>query len=65
LRQLLLRAADAVRSKLLSLASPQVRDELLRVLATVTNALTSETIKPHDLTEAEHFVRSNAQRGTA
>ena len=63
LRELLLRATEAVRSKLLSLAAPQTRDRLLRALATVTNAVTTDVATPRDFTAAEHLVRSMHKEG--
>jgi uncharacterized protein (DUF2336 family) len=63
LRELLSRATEAVRSKLLALASPQARDEIMRVLATIANAVTGATSAPHDFTAAEQFVRSMHDEG--
>jgi uncharacterized protein (DUF2336 family) len=63
LRELLSRATEAVRSKLLSIASPQARDEIMRVLATIANAVTGEVAAPHDFTAAEQFVRSMHDEG--
>lgn len=63
-RDLLSRATDAVRSKLLSLAPPQARDEILRVLATVKNAVASETERPHDFSAAEQLIRAMHGDGT-
>ena len=45
-RQLILRATEAVRAKLLPLASPQARDEISRVLAKATDVVAAETEKP-------------------
>jgi uncharacterized protein (DUF2336 family) len=56
-RQLIARATEAVRAKLLSLASPQVRDEISRALAKATDVVAAETEKPRELTLAEHVVR--------
>jgi uncharacterized protein (DUF2336 family) len=55
-RELLSRASESVRSKLLALASPETRDEISRVLATATNAVASETRRPHNFTAAEQLV---------
>jgi hypothetical protein len=63
LRELLVRATDAVRSRLLSLASPQMQDEIRRVLAAVTNAVTGEIAGQRDFTAAEQLVRSLHNRG--
>jgi uncharacterized protein (DUF2336 family) len=56
-RQLIARATEAVRAKLLSLASPQVRDEVSRALAKATDVVASETERPREFTLAEHIVR--------
>jgi len=58
LRELLSRATEAVRSKLLALAAPETRDEILRVLATVANAVAGEAERPRDTTAAERLVRA-------
>ncbi len=42
LRQLLLRASEAVRSRLLAVAGPEIRDHIQRVLATVAEDIDSE-----------------------
>lgn len=42
LRQLLLRASEAVRSRLLAVAGPEIRDHIQRVLASVTEDIDSE-----------------------
>jgi hypothetical protein len=43
--------------KLLSLASPQARDEISRALAKATDVVASETERPRESTLAEHIVR--------
>jgi uncharacterized protein (DUF2336 family) len=63
LRDLLSRATEDVRAKLLSLASPEVRDEILRVLAAIKGAITAEASKPNNFTAAEHFVRAMHNEG--
>ncbi len=55
-RQLMLRATEAVRAKLLPLASPQARDEISRAVAKATDVVAAETEKPRQ-TLAEHIVR--------
>jgi uncharacterized protein (DUF2336 family) len=56
-RQLIARATEAVSAKLLSLASPQARDEISRALAKATDVVASETERPRESTLAEHIVR--------
>lgn len=60
---LLSRANEAVRAKLLSLAAPQTREEISRVLAKVTDAVASETARPHQLSAAEQSVRAMHSAG--
>jgi uncharacterized protein (DUF2336 family) len=63
LRELLVRATEAVRSRLVALAPPHIQDEIRRVLAAVTNAVTSEMANQRDFTAAEQLVRSLHNRG--
>jgi len=63
LRDLLSRATEAVRAKLMSLASPAVRDEILRVLATIKGAIAAEATEPNKFAAAEHFVRAMQNEG--
>jgi uncharacterized protein (DUF2336 family) len=64
LRELLLRASEAVRGKLLSLAPPQAQEAIRSVLANVANAITNEAAKPRDFTLAEKLVRSMHKAGS-
>ena len=58
LRELLLKATEAVRSRLLSLASPENQDEIRRVLAAICGEVTHEVTAPRDFTKALEFVVS-------
>lgn len=58
LRALLLRATDAVRSRLLSLAPAQAQDTVHGMLATVTSSVSNEAARPRDFSAAEQLVRS-------
>jgi uncharacterized protein (DUF2336 family) len=58
LKRLLLHAAGSVRQKLLTRASPQDREEILRVLDSATKAVANTTAAPDDSTAAEQLVRS-------
>jgi uncharacterized protein (DUF2336 family) len=62
LRDLLRRATEAVRQRLLSLVPPQRRDELKALIAKVANAIGGAT--EHDFSEAEAYVRSLEASGT-
>jgi uncharacterized protein (DUF2336 family) len=63
LRDLLSRATEAVRAKLMSLASPAVRDEILRALAAIKGAIVAEATEPNKFAAAEHFVRAMHNEG--
>jgi uncharacterized protein (DUF2336 family) len=60
---LLLRATDAVRSRLLSLAAAQAREAVPGMLATVTSTVSDEAAKPRDFSAAERLVRSMQDAG--
>ncbi len=63
LRELLLRATEAVRSRLLSCASPDIKTEIQRVLADVTNDVTRETIAPRDFMAAQARILDMQSKG--
>jgi uncharacterized protein (DUF2336 family) len=63
LRELLLRATDAVRSKLLSLAPAQAQEAIRGALAKITSAVGKEVEAPRDFSAAEKLVRAMHQRG--
>jgi uncharacterized protein (DUF2336 family) len=50
LRDLLLKATEAVRARLVSLAPPETRDEIQRVLAKISNEVTREATASRDFT---------------
>jgi uncharacterized protein (DUF2336 family) len=56
LRELLRRATDAVRAKIVSLAPPQMLDEIQRALADIADAVGNATAGQSDLTAAERTV---------
>jgi len=55
-RQLLLRATEAVRSRLLSRTPPEFQDEMRRALRAATEAVDQESGKPRDFQAAKAFV---------
>jgi uncharacterized protein (DUF2336 family) len=57
-RQLLLRASEAVRSRLLALAGPESRDHIQRVLATISEELGREAYahREQDEAQAQHLM---------
>ena len=56
LRELLLRATEAVRSRLLSRTPPEFREEVQRALASAAQAIDQESNKPRDFEAAKAFV---------
>jgi len=52
LRELLSKATEAVRSRLLSLATPENQDEIRRVLASIANAVGAEVTAPRNFESA-------------
>lgn len=64
-RQLLLRAAEAVRSRLLALAGPESREQIQRVLAAISEDAQHEAAlkSEHDYAEAEARVQAMQREG--
>jgi uncharacterized protein (DUF2336 family) len=58
LRELLLKATEAVRSRLLALASPENQNEIRRVLGAISGEVSQEATAPRDFTKALEFVLS-------
>jgi uncharacterized protein (DUF2336 family) len=56
LRELLLKATEAVRDWLLSNAPIEAKDEIQRVLASVSNEISREATTPRDFTSAQQLV---------
>ncbi len=56
LRQLLARATDLVRSRLLASASPQHHEQIQRALASIANEVSREATKPCDFVRADNAV---------
>jgi len=63
LRELLLRATEAVRSWLLSHAPIEAKDEIQRVLATISNEVSREAAAPRDFTIARQLVLAMQKQG--
>jgi hypothetical protein len=57
LRDLLQRATEAVRAKLMSIAPPELRDEIKRILVAVADTVKGETPSARDYSRAEAAVR--------
>lgn len=57
LRDLLRRATDAVRARLMALAPPELQEEIKRVLATITEAASGKLRPARDFTLAEEIVK--------
>ena len=56
LRDLLLKATDAVRARLLALAPEETREEVQRVLAKISHEVAREAAAPRDFTQAQHAI---------
>jgi uncharacterized protein (DUF2336 family) len=63
LRDLLLKATEAVRGRLLSLAPPETRDEIQRVLAKISNEVSREATVSRDFTQAQHGILAMKKEG--
>ena len=63
LRDLLLKATDAVRSRLLAIAPPETRDEIQRTLSKISIEVSQEVAAPRDFTRALQTVTAMRERG--
>ena len=63
LRQLLARATDLVRSRLLASASPQHQAQIQRALASIANEVGREAVSPRDFVRADNIVLELNRRG--
>ena len=63
LRELLLKATEAVRSWLLEHAPPAAKSEVQNIIATISSELIQESATPRDFTQAQQLIRSIKERG--
>jgi uncharacterized protein (DUF2336 family) len=63
LRRLLLRATEAVRSRLLSRTPPEFQEEMRRALSAAAEAVDRESSKPRDFQAAKAFVELLREKG--
>lgn len=63
LRELLLKATEAVRSRLLALAPSESQDEIRKVLASISCAVTQEVAAPRDYRKAHEHVLAMRDKG--
>jgi len=63
LRQLLERATDLVRSRLLAGAAPENQEKIQRVLASIANEVRRDAVAPRDFTQADSDVYELNRRG--
>jgi uncharacterized protein (DUF2336 family) len=63
LRELLLRATEAVRSRILALAPPETRDEVQRVIADSAKAVGDTAVAQRDFSAAERLVLALEKSG--
>jgi uncharacterized protein (DUF2336 family) len=62
-QELLLQATETVRSKLLSVAPPETRREIARVLATVSKEIAWEATAPRNFADAQEHVLAMRRHG--
>ena len=63
LRQLLARATNLVRSRLLAAASPENREKIQSAIASIANEVGREATKPRDFVRADNMVLELNRRG--
>jgi uncharacterized protein (DUF2336 family) len=63
LRQLLAHATDLIRARLLAFASPEKRDQIQQVLASIANEVSRNAITPHDFRASESLVQQLNKNG--
>lgn len=63
LRELLLKATEAVRSRLLSIAPPQAKEQIQRALAKISNEVGREATATRDFTQAQHGILQMKKEG--
>ena len=63
LEDLLSKATEAVRSRLMAAARPETKDTIARVLNDISNRISREVMAPRDFTRARQLVRSMHERG--
>ena len=56
LRELLERATEAVRSRILALAPPETRDDIQRVVADIAKSVGNAVVTPRDFSDAERVI---------
>jgi uncharacterized protein (DUF2336 family) len=64
-RRLLERATAALRERLLSLATPEKRDDIKEILATISNEVIENEDVDHDFAAAERLVHAKREKGRA
>ena len=62
-QQLLARATDVVQSRLLTVASPEIRDQIHQALMSVSNEIRREANKPRDFSASETIVQQLNRSG--
>jgi uncharacterized protein (DUF2336 family) len=63
LRELLQRATEMVRSQILAMASPQMRETIARVIADVARSIGGAALDEPDFAQAERMIRAMARDG--
>jgi hypothetical protein len=63
LRELLERATEAVRSRILALAPPETRDHIQRVVADIAKSVGNAAVTPRDFSNAERLIAAMEASG--
>jgi uncharacterized protein (DUF2336 family) len=63
LRELLQRATEAVRSKILSLAPPETREDIQRVIVDIAKSVGNAAVTPRDFSNAERVIAAMEASG--
>jgi uncharacterized protein (DUF2336 family) len=63
LRELLERATEAVRSRILAIAPPETRDDIQRVVTDIAKSVGNAAVTPRDFSDAERIIAAMEARG--
>jgi uncharacterized protein (DUF2336 family) len=63
LRELLQRATEAVRARILAIAPPETRDDIQRVIADIAKSVGNAAVTPRDFSDAERLIAAMEASG--
>jgi uncharacterized protein (DUF2336 family) len=63
LRELLQRATEAVRARILAVAPPETRDDIQRVIADIAKSVGNAAVTPRDFSDAERLIAAMEASG--